>query len=200
MVSIEAAEMASEMNRYIAGFLLAVGLIVVVIILIIRGLTSSSSTPTSNAPADLSSYVGSSTSVQFTIDSPVTSADKHHDIIINVSNYQATVTVTKGYDSEVVSTRSYPMSSSSYAVFLKALQYNGFTQGNNDPSLKDERGHCALSDRFIYQVIDSTGNDIQRYWNSTCGTGSFNGLGGTIRQLFVKQIPDYGDITRGIQL
>lgn len=192
--------MANDVNRYIAGFLIAVGLIVVVIVLIIHSLVGSPSPSNPSVPANLTNYVGTSTSVQFTIDSPVVSTDKHHDIIINVSNYQATLTVTQGYDNQLVRTQSYPMTSSSYAIFLRALNYNGFTQGDNDPTLKDERGRCALGDRYIYQIIDSSDNDVQRYWYTSCGNGTFNGSVSAIRSLFIAQIPDYDKLTQDVQL
>ena len=186
------------MNRYIIGFLAAVGLIVLVIILIVRALVSSPSTP--KGVSDLASLVGTGSSVQFTIDSPVTAAVNHYDAIINVSNYQATMTVTQGYEGQVLRTQSYPTGTSAYAIFLRALKYNGFTQGNNDPSVKDERGQCALGTRYIYQVTDSSGNDLQRYWYSTCHQGTFQGNASAVQRLFQLQIPDYNKLVSGITL
>lgn len=190
--------MSSDVNRYVVAFLLAVGLIVVVIILIIHGLVSGpSSAP--NVPKNLTDYVGTNTTVQLTLDSPVASADKHKDVIINVGNYEATLTVTQGYDGQIVRSQSYPMNSNAYATFLRALNYNGFTQGNNDPSLKDERGRCALGSRYIYEIIDPNGDDVQRYWYTSCGNGTFNGSSSTVRQLFQNQIPDYAALTRDVR-
>lgn len=191
--------MTSDTNKYVAAFLLAIGLIVVVIILIVHGLTSGPSNSPA-VPKKLTDYVGTSTAMQFTIDSPVTSTEKHEDVIINVSNYQATLTITQGYEGQVISSQSYPMSSEAYGIFLRALDYNGFTQGNNDPALKDERGRCALGDRFIYEIIDGSGDDVQRYWYTTCNNGTFQGDVHVIRQLFVNQIPDYSKLTANVQL
>ena len=187
------------MTRYIVGFLVALGLIVIVIILIIKGLTSGGS-KNPLQPVDLDSYANTGTTVQFIIDSPVTAAAQHHDIIINIGNSQASLQVTQGYEGEVVRSKTYPMSVSAYDVFLRSLNLNGFTHGNDDPNLKDERGNCALSDRYIYEVVDDTGNDLQRYWSTTCGTGTFKGNIGSIQQLFQNQIPDYGDLTSDVQL
>lgn len=200
MVSIILTEMASDVNRYVAAFLLAMGLIIVVIVLIIHGLVSGPSSNAPSVPKNLADYVGTGTSVQLTIDSPVTSVDRHKDIIINVGNYQSTLTVTQGYEGQVVRSQSYPMSSSAYAVFLRALSYNGFTQGNTDPSLKDERGHCALGSRYIYEIVDSNGDDVQHFWRTSCGDGTFNGNASAVRQLFQNQIPDYNTLTRDVRL
>lgn len=187
------------MIRYIVGFLLAVGLIVVVIVLIVRGLVSSPQSPSTQGP-DLNSFVNTATTVRFIIDTPVAAADTHRDIIITVGNDDANIEVTKGYDGQVVRQQSYPMNSVSYAVFLRSLSINGFAEGDNTAANRDERGHCALGDRYIYSIIDANGNEIQHYWYTSCGNGTFKGTPNTIRSLFRRQIPDYDKLTSDVQL
>src|SRR5258706_14847567 len=131
------------MARYFIGFLLAVGLIVLVVVLIIRGLSSPHKGPTA---LNLPSYAETDTKVQLTIDSPVTAPDQHHDIIMTVGNTDSTLVVTKGYDGDTVRLKSYPMTTSAYAVFLRSLAMNGYIKGNADPAVRDERGHCATGD------------------------------------------------------
>jgi hypothetical protein len=185
------------MARYIFGLLLAVGLIVVVIILIVRGFSSG---PQGPKALDLNSYASSDASVQFTIDSPVTASADHRDIIITVNNTTTTIRVTKGYEGETVRTNTYPMNVSAFAVFLHALTLNGFTKGDSSPELADERGQCALGDRFMYQVIDGNGKNLERYWHTSCDSGTFKGNALTIRRLFVAQVPDYDDQTTDVSL
>ena len=185
------------MARYFVGFLLAVGLIVVVVILIIRGLTA----PHKGGPTalDLPSYAETDTRVQLTIDTPVTDPDRHNDVILTVGNTASTLVVTKGYDGNTVRIKTYPMTTSAYDVFLRSLNYNGFTKGNNDPSIKDERGHCATGDRIIYEVIDGSGNDLQRYWHTTCNQGTFSGNVDIVQRLFIAQFPDYNSLTNDVR-
>lgn len=183
------------MARYIVGFLLAVGLIIILIVLIIKGLSSSP-----QKVLNLDNYANTDTTVQLTIDSPVTAASNHHDIIINVGNIQASLTITQGYNQQVINTQAYPMDNTAYGVFLSSLMLNGFTQGNNSSSLADEQGHCALGDRTIYEVINGQGSDLERYWYTTCGTGTFEGNITVIHQLFEAQIPDYANLTANISL
>lgn len=187
------------MTRYIVGFLLAVGLIIIVIVLIIKALTGG---PKNQAPSvqDITSFANTSTTVQFTIDSPVTASQNHKDIIINVGNAQADLRVTQGYEGQTIREKSYPMNANAYTVFLKALDYNGFTKGNNDASLQDERGHCATGDRYIYEAIDPDGNTLQHYWYTSCNNGTFQGNVSVIQQLFENQIPDYGSLTGDVSL
>lgn len=185
------------MAKYFVGFLLAIGLIVLVVVLIIRALTSPHKGPT---PLDLPSYATSDVRMQLTIDSPITAPATHNDIILTVGDVQSTLIVTQGYDDSIIDLKNYPMTSSAYGVFLKAIALNGFTKGNSNPALADEKGHCASGDRVIYEVLDANGNDLQRYWSSSCGAGTFSGNIAAIRQLFVKQFPDYATQTEKVNL
>jgi len=193
--------MRNETTKYIVGFLAAVGLIVVVIVLLVRALVSGPGTPVapSIVPADLASQADTATTVKLTLDSPITAPPLHHDITITVGRDETVLTISDGYNGNVVQSKTYGMSATAYRIFLRAIDLNGFTEGNSDPTMKDERGHCALGDRFIYEVIDPDGQTTQRYWQSTCGTGTFNGDGPTIRQLFRDQVPDYFQLTNNIQ-
>lgn len=184
------------MLRYIIGFFIAVGLIVVVIVLIVRGLSSGHKGPT---VTDLNSYANTDIKVQLTIDNPVSAPSTHRDIIITVSSSNSTILITQGYQGQIVTMQTYSMDPSSYAVFLHALSLNGFTKGNSDPAASDDRGHCALGDRYIYEVPDGSGTDLQRYWYTSCGTGTFNGNVNTIQHLFELQIPNYNQLTSNIQ-
>ena len=184
------------MTRYIVGFLLALGLIIIVIILIIHGL-SGSSTP---QPLNLDSDANSDISVQFIIDTPISAASTHHDITVNVGNTQSSIVITNGYDNQIDNMQTYPMSVNAYTVFLRALQINGFTLGNNSPALADEQGHCALGDRFIYEVLNGGGNNLEHYWSTSCNTGNFEGNIPVIQQLFESQIPNYDSLTNSITL
>lgn len=184
------------MTRYSVGFLLALGMILIVAILIIRGLGSGPKPKV----IDLNSYASSDVSVRFTIDTPVSATSTHKDIVIDVNNSTATLTVTQGYQGQQVRTKSYQTDVSAYAVFLHALTLNGFTQGDSAASASDERGQCALGDRYIYEVVDGSGNDMQRYWHTSCNTGTFNGSARTIQELFINQIPEYGQLTNDVNL
>jgi len=185
------------MARYFIGFLLAVGLIVLVIVLIVRGLTSPHKAPTQ---LNLPSYADTDTKVQLTIDTPVTAPDQHHDVIMTVGNPSSTIMITQGYDGDTVNVKSYPLTTSAYEVFLRSLNLNGYIHGNPDPALRDERGHCATGERVIYEIIDGNGNDLERYWHTTCGTGTFSGNVDAVRKLFVAQVPDFVTLTNGISL
>lgn len=183
------------MTRYLVGLFSLVILIVVIFILILRG-------PSSSPVQQLNLFNDSNAdiAVQLTIDSPVSASSTHHDIIVNVDSNQATLTITNGYQGKVDFSQSYPMSGKAFAAFLDSLQLNGFTVGNHASSLSNDQGHCALGDRYIYEVINGGGQKLQRYWYTSCDTGTFGGNASVIQQLFDAQIPDYANQTSDINL
>lgn len=149
---------------------------------------------------DLPSYAQTDTSVRFTLDGPVTANQTHNDVIIEVNNSMATLTVTKGYNNELVRTKNYLTGTALYEVFLRAINFAGFTKGKDNSPIADERGRCALGSRFIYEVVDGSGNVTSHYWRSTCGTGTFEGNFSQINTLFRNQIPDYSQLTQDSQV
>ena len=183
------------MTKYAVGLLVALGFILLAVVLIIRGLVSGPSAP--NHP-NLTSYADTATSVVLTIDTPVSAASTHNDIIITVDKSAATLRLTRGYDGETVQTQTYPLSVGGYSVFLHALALNGFDKGDDSQSNRDERGQCALGERFIYEIIDPNGSVIQHYWHTSCDTGTSSGEVAAIRQLFIAQIPDYNKLTNDV--
>lgn len=184
--------------RYIVGFLIGIGLIVLTFILIIR-LFSGGDAP---APRriDLESYATTDTVVRLTADGPIVADPQHQQVRITVSRDVVLYERYQGYQGDVVDTKSYPNNSDAYASFLRALQLAGYTQG--DPQKpKDERGYCPNGRRYVYEAIGD-GRGIMRWWSTSCGgdQGNFEGRGGDIRRLFQKQVPDYATLTRGLSL
>ena len=93
------------------------------------------------------------------------------------------------------------MTESAYSVFLHSLQHAGYTLGNDDSSVKDERGYCPLGTRYVFEVIDGSGADIERFWATSCGSGvpsTFKGKTPASLQLFKLQVPDYGHLTANL--
>jgi hypothetical protein len=176
--------------KFIIGFLVTIGLIILAFILIFRG---NGGGPAVTTP-DITRYSNTNVVMQLTIDGPVNADQTHRMTRITVGQSQVTITTLQGYQNTVIKSKSYDNNSTAYTVFLHALQIQGYSKGSNLASLKDERGVCPLGSRYIYEVIDGA-QDTQRYWHSTCGTGSFKGNVPTINTLFTTQVPDYNDIT-----
>lgn len=180
--------------RYFGGFLIAVGIIIVVLILIFRG------GGPEQKPLFLPDYAPTAAVAQYTIDGSVSNPETHRQIQITVGNSSAVLTVIKGYQGEVVRSQTYPMDQAAYEAFLYALQRSGYTEGDNDQKLADERGYCPTGQRYIYEMLNGD-KQLLRYWSTSCGsTKTFKGNDAIVRRLFIKQIPDYDTLTSSVNL
>lgn len=182
--------------RYIIGFFVTIGLIIIALILILHGGNGGNGANPVKTPIDLANYANTNAVATLIIDSPITAAEDHKKIEIDVSNSSATFTEYGGYDGQVIRSKTYPMSTNSYDVFLRSLRQAGFTEGNDDEKLADERGFCPTGDRYIYEFSQGS-NTLARYWSTSCGgTKTYNGNAPLTRTLFIQQIPDYDDLTQ----
>lgn len=179
--------------RYFIGFLITIGLIVLLIILLVHGGGNKSKLP--NSSKTLDSYAGTDATVRLTIDESIVAQQEHHAEQITVGRDQVTYEQITGYDGKVTKSQTYANTESSYSTFLHALDHAGFTKGNTASNLKDERGYCPLGQRYIFELIDN-GDDVERFWSTNCsGPKSFLGNTSLNLQLFQKQVPDYNKLT-----
>lgn len=179
--------------RYLLGFGLVIVLLFVVIFMIMRGGNDKSKVP--ETKRELISYVNdTNVTISETIIGPINAAQNHDEIQIRVTNQSATVDFSKGYDGNVVNSRNYPVTTAGFSEFLSSLEKAGYTLGNNDEKLKDDKGYCSTGQRYIFEVQEGS-QTIQRYWITSCGgTKTYKGKLGLTNELFKAQIPDYDDI------
>jgi len=182
--------------RYFVGFLITIGLIVLILFLLLSG--GKPSAP-KVAPLNLETYAYTSSTAQLIIDGPIVSDQDHREVQIDVSATEVTINIYQGYEQNLLQTKTYPNNDRSYAVFLHALQLNGFQLGDNSKAFSDERGHCATGERNIYSFNDGS-KDLFRYWSTTCSSGTFKGMVGPNVYLFQKQVPDYAKLTAGTSI
>ncbi len=181
--------------RYLLGFLVGIGLIILVLILIVKSIIGPSQTPAK----PLLDYAGTNAVVKMTIDGPEVSNQNHQSVQIVVNQYQSEINIISGYQGSVVSSKSYTNNQAAYAVFLRALDLAGYSKGNTNPSATDYRGFCPFGDRYIYELSDH-GSDIEYFWSTSCGgQGTFGGNVATVNALFADQIPDYNTLTNNVQ-
>lgn len=175
--------------RYILGFLIGIGLIILLFVMIFRGGSNKPS-----VPKPLVDYAITDTTVQLTDDYPVNLDQTHDRVKTVVGKEQVHMSVEQGYQGTVLREQNYANNPTAYANFLRALDVAGFTKGKTDDSLRDERGVCPLGHRYIYEIKNGS-NTIQRYWSTSCGNvGSFLGKSSTVRALFLAQVPDYSKV------
>lgn len=179
--------------RYFIGFLVTVGLIIILILLLFGG-GDKAKLPKSTKTLD--SYASSNAEARLTIDGPVNADVIHQQIQINVAQNEVTYKQIRGYEGTVTKTTRYENNRSAYATFLRALALAGFTKGSLDAQLKDERGYCPLGSRYIFEFIQGD-KKIERFWATSCGNpktylGSFR----LTTQLFEAQVPNFTDVNR----
>lgn len=183
--------------RYLIGFGLLIVLLFIIIFMIMRGGNDKPKVP--ETQRELTSYVTDpNVSITETIIGPITAAQTHDQVDIEVTNSTASIRVSRGYDGNVVSSRDYPVSTEAFSEFLSALDHAGFTEGNTDEKLKNDKGYCAAGQRYIFTIEDGS-NTIQRFWTTSCNkTKTYKGNLTLTVNLFRKQIPDYNDLTRDV--
>jgi hypothetical protein len=153
------------------------------------------STPATPTPK-LTDYV-SNGQVRLTIEGPVTANEQHSSAIVTISQNERTMQILKTYDNDVQDSRTYDNNQEAFDDFLHALDGADFTKSRKS-SLSDERGQCPAGVRYVYELIKD-GQTLQRLWSTSCGEGTFNGTGTTVRQLFETQVPDYNLLTHDSQ-
>lgn len=177
--------------RYFFGFIFIVLLILITLILVIRGFHSHTTT----SKVDLAKYASTNTVMQLTEDGPITADQTHEGIRITVGQYADTIQVYRGYENNIIQSKSYASNQAAYAEFLRALQLLNYTTGNTNPALADPRGYCPQGERFTFQIINDDGTNAQNYWATSCGgQGTYAGNLVATQNLFHAQIPDYGTI------
>lgn len=183
--------------RYILGFLISIGLLILVFVMIFRG---GSDPAAPDAPKQLVDYANTNVTVQLIEDYPVNADQTHRQVTTKVGRDVATFTVESGYQGTVLREKSYTNNPTSYANFLRSLQLAGFNTANSDKTLQDERGFCPMGRRYIMEIKDNE-RTVQRLWSTSCGNiGSFQGKMDVVQRLFRAQIPEYNALTRGVQL
>jgi hypothetical protein len=173
--------------RYFVGFLLAIGLLILLIILLVGG-GGKNKVPETKKP--LTSYASTDAVAKLTIDGPINAQSIHQQTQITVGRDEVVFEQITGYEGNATTRKSYTNNQNAYTNFLYGLSHVGFTLGDTSIS-GDERGHCPLGNRYVFELIDN-GNKVEHFWATSCGKPkTYGGLVGDTLTLFQRQVPDY---------
>lgn len=179
--------------KYFIGFLITIGLIILLIVMLFGG-GGDDKKKVPSAGKTLYSYATTDAEASLVIDGPIVSNQEHEQVKITVNRNNVTYEAIKGYKGEVRDMKTFANTEAAYDNFLHALSRAGFTQGNNDAALKDEKGYCPQGNRYIYEFRQGA-RSLQRYWSTDCrGPKSFEGADKLIIELFKDQVPGYNDL------
>jgi hypothetical protein len=187
--------------RYFLGFLVSIGLIILVFILVLRGFGGKSGPENQNPLTD---YANSDSLVRMTVDGPIVADQQHQAYRITVGRSETRIETLQGYEYDAIDTTTYNNNQESFANFLRAIDLAGYAKGtvDADSQAQDERGVCANGDRFLFEIIKGT-SQIQRYWSTSCGSnGTFKGNTDSVKHLFDRQIPpqDFTKLTTKLNI
>jgi hypothetical protein len=194
--------------RYFVGFLVTVGLIIVLVVLLLTGGHSGNGSKqiqtTGEKPrttSELAAYADTDAVTQLVIDGEINSDQQHTALRISVGREDVSFEQIQGYEGTVVNRQTYANNQNAYSNFLYALGRAGFTQGESNPKFANEKGFCPLGHRFILQLLDGD-HQIQRYWATSCGGAAprtYNGNLALTINLFQLQVPNYSDLTSNLE-
>lgn len=183
--------------RYFLGFLVAIGLIILILVLMFSG---GGKPKVPSTAKSLESYATTDAAVSMYLDGPINANQDHQAVKITVDRNSVTFDKFSGYQGDVTQEQTFNNNETSYFNFLRALEFSGFTHGNTDSSLSDERGRCPLSERMVFELNDGD-NRLEHFWTTSCGgTKTYQGNTAATIQLFERQVPGYSKLTSSLSL
>lgn len=188
------------MARQIVGFLILLGIAILLVILVVRLIFGGGSGTQTATPErlDLASYASTSKHVRLTIEGPVVADQLHRQARIDISRDRNEIAIIQGYQGTVIDRQTFANNQSAYGVFLRAVDLQGFTQGVDDEALRDSRGRCPTGSIYTFDILDGDKRE-QSYWASSCGeNGTSRAKVSSVLNLFQAQIPEYNQITAGV--
>lgn len=177
------------MNRYIIGFFIVLGLIVLLVVLLLGG----SKHQAGQRSIYLPDYANKANSfVSMTMDGPIISNQEHNYLTITATQNNVIYDLYQGYSNNLIKSKIYNNTQSSYRALLYALYYAGFDLGNNDPKLSNSTGYCAFGDVYTF-TLSNNNKTVSKYWATNCSStpATYQGNLGSTISLFKKQVPDY---------
>lgn len=150
---------------------------------------------------DLLDYETADSSVRLTYEGEIVAREDYREIRFVISPTMRRVEVVRGYNGNVIERETLRNDLASYEVFLRALDYEGFDQFQDNERGEDHRGVCPTGNRTIAELYDD-GTRQFKLWSASCDrdAGTLEANDRRLRRLFEDQIPNYRDITRGVRL
>lgn len=173
--------------RPIIVAMVSIGLVVLVVVLIIKGITGHAGAPTHQL--NVTKYADSPAVATLLIDAPTSVDQDHRQVRITVSGTQNQIDVMQGYQGAIIKSQTYSNNPAAFGAFLQSVQLLNFSRGLSTHT--DYRGYCAAGNRYVYTFSDGQ-KDLFTYWSTSCGgQGTFKGAPVAVRQLFERQVPQH---------
>jgi hypothetical protein len=190
--------------RFFFGFLAFLAAIVVVILLVIgliKNITGSSKSSTSSSSYALSTDAALNGVARYTVSGPVVADENYRQIVLTISKDARTVEVLKGYGKTVEKTATLPNNPTAYKAFLGALDAAQFSVKRDTAVIGEPRSLCVSGNKYYYEFAVGAERKVDT-WTTSCSfrNGSFAGNAEGVAQMFKAQLPNYNDVTNGVNL
>ena len=138
--------------------------------------------------------------IRYTLDGPVVATQDHRSYTIEVSSSTVLMRVYSNYGQIVIDEKTYSNNDEAYLNFIEALERRNVTSRIKGTNVEDdfaEKGVCASGRRHILEI----GDEVRR-WFTSCKTlpGTAGANMNAVRRLFVRQVPDFEELTEGTGL
>ena len=144
--------------------------------------------------------VGGERNERAVLDGRLVGAEDRRSIRITVSANERRLEVLSGYNGEVINSQSFPNTQTAYKAFLSGLGGQGFMTAKKT-DIVDPQSVCTNGLHHYYTLTEGSEKKSD-LWSVSCDkSGTFNGRSTkTIRELFQRQIPEYGQQIQGVKL
>ncbi len=189
------------MMRYLLGFLVALALIIIAVVLIVNGINQK---PVNIAKQlnSFASYASTGSQASLSIEGPITANQNHNKVIITVNASNVNLSITQGYNDRIINSQNFNNSENSYLAFLKSIFISGFTNkikanGNYNSPV----GLCPSGDNYIFSMTNNL-STVVNSWETSCvgSPHTFNGNLNSILQLFELQVPSYQNYVNNVNI
>jgi hypothetical protein len=146
-----------------------------------------------------SGYLVESTAVaSYRVEGPIVAGVDHRSYTIVVSSNVVTMKTFSNYGKDLLAEKSYTNTPTAFNSFLSALSNADVTAQARNTSTEfsfEDEGVCARGKKFFVELDTS----IFR-WSTSCGNkqGNAGFSMSPVSSLFQQQVPDYGDMVRGL--
>ncbi len=178
--------------RFFFWLLAVIGLIIVVILLLMPN------SKNNIAGTTFINYASSNTATAtLIIDASEQANSTHQAVKIAVSKNEVVYQQLATYNYNVINTKIYKNNYNSFYVFLRALYFAGYLNGNQNPIDGNSYGVCPLGDRYTFNFTKNH-QTLIHYWATSCGNKTYRGNVNLTLNLFEGQVPNFQTLTENI--
>jgi hypothetical protein len=179
-------------------------LLIAAIVSIVRGISRSHDDSTAVVPEDDTSLITTNipdTRVEIVVRGPLVADENFASYRVSISQSERVMNVYRGYQKELVESRTLPNNDVAFRQFIEAIDKQNFTRDTGAEVGDSLDGVCAIGQVVTFNVYKN-GDLAKMLWTSTCNgaPGNFGGNLDRIRLLFSLQIPDFNSLIRDTEL